>query len=47
MEVMDVTRAVASLGEQTFNEVSFLNETMSFLKKIENGWFRRQWLESL
>jgi hypothetical protein len=45
MEVMVVTRAMALLGTQTFTDVCFLNGSMRMLRKIENGWFGRQWLE--
>ena len=47
MEVMAVTRAMAWLETQTFTDVCFLSDSMSMLRKIENGWFRRQWSESL
>jgi ribonuclease HI len=47
MEVMAVTKAMAWLETQTFTDVCFLSDSMSMLRKIENGWFRRQWLESL
>ena len=47
MEVMAVTRAISWLETQTFNHACFLSDSMSMLKKIEKGWVRRQWLESL
>ena len=44
---MAVTKAMDWLETQTFTDVCFLSDSMSMLRKIENGWFRRQWLESL
>jgi glyoxylase-like metal-dependent hydrolase (beta-lactamase superfamily II) len=48
MEGMAVTRAMAWLETQTFLDVCFLSDlVMSMFRKIENGWFLKQWLESL
>ena len=47
IEVMAVTRAMAWLETQTFTDVCFLSDSMSILRKIENRWFRIQWLGSL
>ena len=47
VEVMAVTKAMAWLETQTFTGVCFLSDSMSMLRKIEKGRFRRHWLASL
>ena len=47
VEVMAVTKAMAWLETQAFTGVCFLSDSMSMLRKIEKGRFRRHWLASL
>ena len=41
VEVMAVTKAMAWLETQAFTGVCFLSDSMSMLRKIEKGRFRR------
>ena len=47
MEIMAVTKAMIWLESQTFIHACFLSDSMSMLRKIETGWARRHWMESL
>ena len=47
MEIMAVTKAMIWLESQTFIHACFLSDSMSMLRKIETGWARRHWIESL
>lgn len=47
MEVMAVTKAMSWLETQNATHACFLSDSMSMLRKIQTGWIREQWLQSV
>ena len=42
MEIMAVSRALVWLETQKFTNVCFLSDSMNMLKKVKNGWARKE-----
>ena len=47
MEVMAVTRAISWLATQDYSHVCILSDSMSMIRRVEAGFVRRQWIDSL
>src|SRR5579871_4514953 len=47
METMAVTKALAWMETQIANHVCILSDSMSMISKVQTGWVRGQWLESV